>query len=190
MGFPYPKFIGPYQRDKLYAQTRPGDNGCIIWTGFTRDNYGYMSVHGRSVGVHRVAWVLHNDKEIPTGYEIDHSCRNTLCVNPSHLDPATRRENPRRRHGFAAAPEGGPDKECMLCGRLAHSGFTFSNQRWYCSNATACAKRVAKRSAVPVDVRCGDCRHQRRRHNAANQCLVPNCKCRGWWLRGDPLIGD
>jgi hypothetical protein len=31
-----------------------------------------------------------------TGYEIDHRCRMTLCVNPAHLEPVRHRENMRR----------------------------------------------------------------------------------------------
>lgn len=179
--------MGPYQRLKLESKTRPGENGCVEWTGFLRCGYGYMKVHGISVGAHRVAWVLHNNKEIPDGYEIDHLCRNTRCVNPEHLEPVTRAENMRRRHGFAPLPRGGDDKECALCGRTGYGRFRYNkdNRRWYCTNAATCAKRDASRKAVPSWVRCGDCRHQRRRHNASGNCLVVNCKCESWWQHGD-----
>jgi len=30
---------------------------------------------------------------IPTGFQIDHLCRNTLCVNPRHLEAVTQRTN-------------------------------------------------------------------------------------------------
>ena len=185
MGFPYPRFLGPYQRTKLYDKTRPGANGCIEWTGFVRDGYPYMKVHGVSVGAHRVAWVLHNNKEIPDGYEIDHLCCNKRCVNPEHLEPVTRRENLRRRHGFTPLPPGGDDKVCRLCGRGGHRGFRFENNKWYCSNEASCRRRVERRETGPVWVRCGDCRHQRRRHDAAGRCLVVNCKCEKWWQHGD-----
>ena len=39
---------------------------------------------------------------IPKDLTIDHLCRNTLCVNPKHLDPVTRKENILRGEGFAA----------------------------------------------------------------------------------------
>lgn len=41
---------------------------------------------------HRVAYELAVGP-IPDGMEIDHSCRNRRCVNPSHLRIATRKQN-------------------------------------------------------------------------------------------------
>ncbi len=38
---------------------------------------------------------------IPDGMHLDHLCRNTLCVNPDHLQAVTARENLRRGVGFA-----------------------------------------------------------------------------------------
>ena len=31
--------------------------------------------------------------EIPAGRQLDHLCRNRLCVNPAHLEPVTNRTN-------------------------------------------------------------------------------------------------
>ncbi len=33
---------------------------------------------------------------IPDGLDIDHLCLNTVCCNPTHLEPVTRDENSRR----------------------------------------------------------------------------------------------
>jgi len=33
---------------------------------------------------------------IPEGLEIDHTCRNRACVNPSHMKPVTKAENDQR----------------------------------------------------------------------------------------------
>lgn len=79
----------------------PGD--CWTWTGgvnrakdFTGDAYGTMAVIGRQkVTAHRWSYEYHI-APIPEGLEIDHLCRNTLCVNPWHLEPVTRKVNAER----------------------------------------------------------------------------------------------
>lgn len=40
---------------------------------------------------------------IPDDLQLDHLCRNRLCVNPSHLEPVTCRENVLRGNGRCAA---------------------------------------------------------------------------------------
>ena len=72
--------------------------GCWLWTGNVRGRYGICYVPGvQSTAVaHRVAYVLAG-REIPAGLQLDHLCRNTLCVNPDHLEPVTLDENMRRR---------------------------------------------------------------------------------------------
>lgn len=70
--------------------TEPDENGCLIWLGarFVSRNgklYGHFAIRGRTVRVHRYAYgVLHG--RIPDGFDVHHTCRNTLCVNPEHLE--------------------------------------------------------------------------------------------------------
>lgn len=43
---------------------------------------------------------------VPEGYDIDHLCRITLCVNPDHLEAVTHEENVRRGKNTRLSPEG------------------------------------------------------------------------------------
>lgn len=46
---------------------------------------------------------------IPDGLQLDHLCRRRLCVNPSHLEPVTPKENTRRAKALIqACPIGHP----------------------------------------------------------------------------------
>lgn len=83
---------------------------CWIWTGYV-NNWGYGLYGG--TGAHRIAYELTNGP-IPHGLEIDHLCRNKMCVRPSHLEVVTHQENQRR--GIKGAltthcPQGHPYNE-------------------------------------------------------------------------------
>jgi hypothetical protein len=72
------------------------NTGCWIWTGHERcAGYGGIQVDGRAMLAHRVAYEMFVGP-IPVGMEIDHKCRVTFCVNPTHLEPVTHRENVER----------------------------------------------------------------------------------------------
>jgi hypothetical protein len=66
------------------------DNGCWEWTG-SRDRLGYglFSDEGRA---YKFSYELHNGT-VPDGFELDHLCRNSSCVNPDHLEAVTHRVN-------------------------------------------------------------------------------------------------
>ena len=86
---------------RFEARIAPGENGCWQWVGARGgggDEYGVFSGIGRvTLYAHRWSYEYHRS-EIPAGLEIDHLCRNTLCVNPWHLEPVTGDENRRRAH--------------------------------------------------------------------------------------------
>lgn len=71
-------------------------SSCWIWTARTNGRgYGMFFREGREVRAHRFA--LERVKgPIAPGLEVDHLCRNTLCVRPDHLEAVTHQENVRR----------------------------------------------------------------------------------------------
>lgn len=58
---------------------------CWLWLGArTNAGYGALSVGGKCVGAHRVAWLLSRG-ELPEGQRVTHLCGNRSCVRPEHL---------------------------------------------------------------------------------------------------------
>lgn len=83
--------------DSLYdVQDRGFRTRCWIWHGAGKTGrYGRYSVNGRMEQAHRVAYEW-SVGPIPTGLQLDHLCRQTLCVNPDHLEPVSASENVQR----------------------------------------------------------------------------------------------
>lgn len=122
---------------------------CLVWTGpKTSDGYAADWSTGRQIRAHRLTFNSEYG-HFPMGVP-DHLCRVTLCVNASHLEDVTNRENilrgtspaavnARKTHcksGHEFTPENtrissrGGERVCRTCNREA-------NQRYY-------AKRAAK----------------------------------------------
>lgn len=93
-------------REKIYARVLICPfTGCHIWqgpdSGKTGRGAGYGRFHldGQTVAVHIVNWTNEHGY-IPGKKELDHVCRNRLCVNPdneNHVQMVSRKENARRR---------------------------------------------------------------------------------------------
>ncbi len=65
------------------------DGGCWPWIACATDKgYGAFYESGKMVVASRKAYELVNGP-IAEGMQIDHLCRNTICVNPSHLESVT-----------------------------------------------------------------------------------------------------
>ena len=68
------------------------DNGCWLWQGsLNRNGYGLFNA-GKTVIAHRYAY-LTTRGEIDPANQLDHLCRVRCCVNPSHLEAVSAREN-------------------------------------------------------------------------------------------------
>lgn len=87
----------PYRADPLVDQSRVTGE-CWRWTGWHdggHPRYGRMRFGSRHERAHRVAFRDFNNR-IPEGWVVDHLCRNTICVNPNHLEAVEQPENVRR----------------------------------------------------------------------------------------------
>lgn len=87
--------------ERFWRRTIATPSGCREWQGARYPSgYGHLrrSVQGKGVDwlAHRYAWQLTHGSLPPKGTELDHLCRNRLCVNPDHLEVVTHRENGRR----------------------------------------------------------------------------------------------
>jgi hypothetical protein len=100
---PVPK--GIYQRkvrspEQRFWQKVEKTAFCWNWTG-AKDRKGYGCFYaGSGIGMvlaHRYAFGAR-----PEDMELDHLCRNPSCVNPSHLEFVTPRENMIRGYSIAA----------------------------------------------------------------------------------------
>lgn len=135
------RFWEKVNQDGPIPNHRPELGPCWLWTGNkTRQSYGRFHVsRGKQQVAHR--WCYEQTLgAVPDGLQLDHLCRVTSCVRPSHLEPVTCRENLLRGNTFQArnarkthCPNGHPydllntrwrpdgkGRECRQCGKDRH----------------------------------------------------------------------
>ncbi len=80
-------FCGPECR--FWSKVDKTD-ACWPWMGARHNSKGYgrFDANGQRWLAHRYAYTLIVGP-FPDELELDHTCRNTRCVNPDHLDPVT-----------------------------------------------------------------------------------------------------
>lgn len=92
-------------QEKVYSLVVITDLGfetpCHIWQGSHSGDgrgggYPRMCLNGQTMAVHRVMYTNEHGI-IPGKKQIDHKCRNRMCVNPEHLEMVTHKQNQRRR---------------------------------------------------------------------------------------------
>lgn len=81
---------------------KKGEDDCWLWLGArSAEGYGRIRINRHYYWVHR--WIYEKLRgPIPIGFQIDHLCHVTLCVNPNHLEAVTPRENVLRSTSTAA----------------------------------------------------------------------------------------
>lgn len=82
------KSVGERFREKYEVDAK----GCWVWKTGTVNGYGSFHYKNGQYA-HRFSYEFFTGNKIPSDREIDHICRNKLCVNPEHLEVVTHREN-------------------------------------------------------------------------------------------------
>jgi hypothetical protein len=122
----YSKLRGPRYDEVEGGYTTP----CWKWRGFINEK-GYGRQNGKMA--HKLEWEASRGK-VPTGFELDHMCRNRWCINVAHLRLTTHRQNMQnagtRTRGTSQYRGVGWDKKARkwraqagLDGRKYHLGF-------------------------------------------------------------------
>lgn len=143
---PIVRFWTKVEKNGPPSDFRPDLGPCWIWTGGfvgSKPPYGQFSLsHTITLRAHRFSFELVKGN-IPKGLVLDHLCRVSRCVNPSHLEAVTQRVNNERNpdsvttknrlktqcvHGHRFTPEntyqnglkGRHCKRCIQLHKLAH----------------------------------------------------------------------
>lgn len=133
--------------ERFEKYVSPGPNGCMEWTGGL-NGVGYGQFYaGRSslsqtgkVYAHR--WAYERVKgPIPDGMFLDHLCRNRRCVNPSHLEPVSPRENVIR--GISPAAQHSKKTHCPKGHPYLGENLRITNGARFCRE---CARIAAQRA--------------------------------------------
>lgn len=165
------RFWSKVDKNGPIPERRPDLGPCWVWTCKTdRAGYGQFPVGGSTAYAHR--WICEFEAGlIPDGYEVDHLCKNTSCVNyVSHLEVVTSRENCLRSDGVTAVNarkthcdrnhefteantrwlDGGRRRSCLECERITKAAWNagMSDEARAAKNAGSRARRLAAKLAA------------------------------------------
>jgi hypothetical protein len=131
------------QLPRIAAKASRDPLGCWLWTGY-RDTGS--RAHGGGPDGHcthkQTSWLVHRlvfaelVRPLRPGEQVNHTCTQTLCINPDHLEAVTAKENSQRYaltithcpHGHEYTPENtaywGSRKKrmCRECNRIRLRG--------------------------------------------------------------------
>ena len=129
------------------------NSGCWLWLGgvhFTRGGGPYGAIGNERgfkpvmLSAHRAAYQLYKG-DIPVNFDVDHTCQNTLCVNPEHLQAITHQNHAQLT--WNRIKKG----ECKRGHKMTASntwvGKTGAKQCRLCNNARAREIRAKNRAA-------------------------------------------
>ena len=118
--------------ERFWSKVEKSD-GCWLWvaaTVKTPDGHRYGRFHVSGRGHWKLAHVVAYELAVgpvPPGFEIDHRCHQTLCMNPAHLQAVTHKENGENRAGpnrnnKSSGIRGVTRKDGRWVGQVMHNG--------------------------------------------------------------------
>jgi hypothetical protein len=90
-----PEHMRPRDFDARFWENTDRTSGCWIWQGAfcASTGYGDITIDHKSCPVHRIAYEIYYNAEIPKGKMVLHSCDHKTCINPEHLHIGTHLDN-------------------------------------------------------------------------------------------------
>lgn len=146
------RFWSKVDRNGPIPEYAPHLGPCWIWSASLSRGYGQICFQGRLHRVHRVSFSVEYGSTLLKGMDIDHLCRVTACVRPSHLEQVTHRVNVARgavaRRWQRSSTKGKPASNAC---RKGHDNWRtdFRNPNWRkcmtCKAAGSVAYRQRRR---------------------------------------------
>jgi hypothetical protein len=140
-----------WHRELIELQTNR-EGSCWVWTkSLNWDGYAHTSLGGRSIGVHRVSYLIHKG-DIPTGMVVRHCCpggENRACVNPDHLILGSKGENNRDTVSRGKGGKGGPKNESKVPLRIETASLASDAIIYELSRKRLSSSTIAARIGLP-----------------------------------------